>query len=67
MDEVSLLKEELNRIRTTVDRSNPYMKQVLDELYSEPVDRLRGYIENVLDKEIVASERHYYARLLRTI
>jgi hypothetical protein len=67
MDEVTLLKEELNRIRITVDRSNPYMKQVLDELYSEPVDRLRSYVEKILEKEIVASERLYYERLLRTI
>lgn len=67
MDELISLKAELNYIRSTGDRSNPYMKAVLEELYVEPEERLRLYIESILKKEMSEVERNHYARLLSII
>ena len=52
MDELLSLKAELNHIRSTVDRSNPYMNRVVEELANEPVDRLREYVETILKKKL---------------
>ena len=67
MDELLSLKAELNHIRSTVDRSNPYMDRVVEELANEPVDRLREYVETILKKKISEIEREHYERLLRRI
>lgn len=67
MDELITLKAELKQIRSTVDRSNPYMIRVLEELTDEPVDKLRLYFEDILKKEINAAEIKHYERLIQLL
>jgi hypothetical protein len=55
------LKEELVRIRLTLDNRNPYVGLVLDELKNEPFDNLRDYLESV------KHEDEYYSHLLKTL
>ena len=67
MEELIILKAELNHIRLTVDRSNPYMNRVIEELTDEPADRLRTYFDEILKKEISEAERDYYRRLIQIL
>lgn len=67
MDELLALKAELNQIRLKVDRSNPYMRRVLEELADEPVEKLRAYFEDILKKEISIAEKQHYERLLQLL
>lgn len=67
MEELIILKAELHHIRLTVDRSNPYMSRVIEELTDEPADRLRTYFDEILKKEISEAERDYYRRLIQIL
>ena len=61
MNAMTELKEELTQIRLALDRKNPYVGLVLDELQNPPFDDLRAYLESI------AHEDKYYNYLLRTI